>query len=259
MWEFFALAVFAFCAGFIDSVAGGGGLIQLPGLMITLPGVPFPVLSGTNKIASICGTAYSVFRYHKTLILDRRVLMFAAPAAFAASLTGARLVSFLDPNLVKPIVVVALAIVGVYTILKPDFGAAEPRSLSEKSVAIGALLIGLIIGFYDGFIGPGTGSFLIFAFVLLLGLDFLHASATAKVVNVCTNAAAVSFFVSTGQFLPVHAAVMATANVAGAHLGTKLALEKGNVWIKKVFLISVTLLLGKLIYDLLPSTLQFVK
>jgi len=248
--EFLILGLFAFAAGFIDSVAGGGGLIQLPGLMLVFPGVPFPVLAGTNKLSSICGTTYAAYRYKKDLKFDKRVLVAAVPCALLASWFGARFVSYLNPALVKPVVIVSLLIVGLYTAFKPKLGDIKPKEKPAKAIYISSALIGLVIGFYDGFIGPGTGSFLIFAFIMMLGLDFLHASASAKIVNIATNIAAIGYFVSTGQFLPWHALVMGLANICGSALGTKMALDKGNEWIKKVFLVSVTILLGKLIWDI---------
>ncbi len=247
--EFFILAIFAFGAGFIDSVAGGGGLLQLPGLMLVFPKVEFPFLSGTNKIASLCGTSYAVSRYRKELKLDKRVLIVAVPCALLASWTGAKTVSLLNPSFVKPIVVLSLIIVAIYTAFKPNLGEIKGHERSERYVSVTSALISIVIGFYDGFIGPGTGSFLIFAFILLLGLDFLHASATAKVINLATNIAAAGFFISTGKILPWHAGLMACANVGGSIVGTHLALVKGNEWIKKVFLVSISLLLGRLIWD----------
>ena len=243
------LALAAFAAGFIDAVAGGGGLIQVPALMAVFPRELPPVLFGTNKAASVWGSLNAAWRYGRQLALPwREVLVPAALASGIAAFFGAAAVTVLDKQLVRPLVVVLLLAVLIYTVVKPDFGrlAGRPAQHPRRT----ALLVGATIGFYDGLLGPGTGSFLIFAFVRWFGFDFLRASACAKIVNVTTNVAALSWFLPHGQWLAAAALVMAVCNVAGSFVGSHLALKHGAGFVRLAFLGVTSALLAKVAFDL---------
>jgi uncharacterized membrane protein YfcA len=239
----------AFLAGLVDAVAGGGGLIQLPALLVLWPKTDVPVLLGTNKVASVAGTSLALLRYvrHGVAIPWPRVGP-AAVAAFAGSFAGARLAALLPSTWMRPLVVVLLAGVLAFTLARKDFGA----SAAHRSAPLwAAVLLGAGLGAYDGFFGPGTGSFLLFAFIGMLGLDFLGASASSKVVNVATNAAAILAFATAGQVRWGLAVPMAACNMLGSRIGSHLALTRGAPFVRKLFLVVVSGLLLKLTVDAL--------
>ncbi len=188
----------AFLAGGVDAVVGGGGLIQIPALFAVHPGESPATLFGTNKCASVVGTANATWRYARQIRMPWRTILPAACAAFVLSYLGAAAVAWLPKDAVRPLILVLLVFAAVYTLKKKDFGASHRPAHSGHREPAYAILLGGIIGFYDGFFGPGTGSFLIFLFVRFFGFDFLHASAGAKVVNVATNLAALLYFVPNG-------------------------------------------------------------
>ncbi|WP_228276484.1 TSUP family transporter [Dechloromonas sp. H13] len=244
-----ALVVAAFFAGAVDAVVGGGGLIQIPALFAVHPGESAATLFGTNKCASIVGTANATWRYARRVVMPWRTILPAAFAAFAFSYVGAAAVAWLPRDAVRPLILVLLVVAAVYTLKKKEFGEAHRPAHSGHSELVYALLLGGGIGFYDGFFGPGTGSFLIFLFVRYFGFDFLHASASAKVVNVATNLAALLYFVPNGHVLPLLAVAMAAANVAGSQAGTWLALRHGSRFVRRVFLVLVAVLIVKFAWD----------
>jgi uncharacterized membrane protein YfcA len=247
------LTLFAFLAGLVDSVSGGGGLIQLPALLVAFPAAPVPLLFGTNKFASMFGTAVATVRFCRAQPLPVMTVGLAAAAAFVFSFLGARSVSLLEPTLLRPLVVAALIIVLIYTIYRPSLGDLHAPKLSPRNQRIVATCIGAALGFYDGFFGPGTGSFILFAFVALLGFDFLRASASSKVINLATNIAALSFFIPEGYVRYDLGAIMAVANVAGSIVGTHLALSKGARFVRALFIVVVVALLAKQISQLVLS------
>ena len=250
--EFFPLLILgvgALFAGFIDSVVGGGGLIQIPVLFTTLSSEVPATLFGTNKIASIFGTGNAAFRYMQRVRIPWRTLVPATLAAFVFAFLGAMSVAWLPRELLRPLILVLLIISAAYTFWRKDFGALHrPQHAGRREFAY-ALIVGGVIGFYDGFFGPGTGSFLIFLFIRFFGFDFLHASAAAKIVNVATNLAAIAYFAPNGYYLPVLAVVMAIGNIGGSFLGTHLALRHGSGFVRKVFLIVVSALIVKFAWD----------
>lgn len=242
-----ALACIAsFAAGLVDAVAGGGGLIQLPALMVLFPDSPVPTLLGTNKAASIAGTAVALRNYARAVPLPWHLAGPAAAAAFVGSFTGARLASRLPSEWMRPIVFVLLVIVAVYTFVRKDLGSAR---VARGGVLV-AVVMGAGLGLYDGFFGPGTGSFLLFGFVALLGLDFLGASASAKLVNVATNFAALLAFAAGGHIRLDLAIPMACFNVAGSQVGSRLALARGAPFVRKLFLVVVTVLLVRIGWEI---------
>lgn len=182
-----ALCGFAFVAGFVDAVVGGGGLIQIPALFVLKPELSPATLFGTNKLASIVGTANASWQYSRQVQLPWKVLGLASASAFIASFGGAKAVSYLNPAMLRPLIIALLFAVFIYTLIKKDFGALHAPKLSASQQQWCSLGLGSSIGFYDGFFGPGTGSFLVFAFVGVFGFSFLIASAAAKIVNFTTN------------------------------------------------------------------------
>lgn len=247
--ELLILLLAAFMAGGIDAVVGGGGLIQIPALFVAYPGESPASLFGTNKCASVVGTANATWRYARLVRMPWRTILPAALAAFIFSYGGAAVVAWLPKDAVRPLILLLLIFAAVYTLKKKNFGDLHAPAHSGHRELIYAMLLGGVIGFYDGFFGPGTGSFLIFLFVRFFGFDFLHASASAKVVNVATNLAALAYFVPNGYVLPVLAAGMALANVSGSMVGTRLALKHGSGFIRNAFLVVVGGLIVKFAWD----------
>lgn len=243
------LAAAAFCAGFIDAVVGGGGLIQIPVLFTALPRELPATLFGTNKLASVFGTLNAAWRYARRVEMPWPTILPAASAAFVCAWLGALAVAWLPRDLLRPLILVLLVAAAVYTFLRKDFGAVHrPQQRGRREFFL-ALLLGGVIGFYDGFFGPGTGSFLIFLFIRFFGYDFLHASAAAKVVNVATNIAALAYFVPGGHLLLLLALLMALCNVGGSLAGTWLALRHGSAFVRRVFLLVVSLLIARFAWD----------
>lgn len=239
----------AFAAGAIDAVVGGGGLIQIPALFAAFPGESAATLFGTNKCASVVGTANATWRYARQVRMPWRAILPAALAAFAFSYLGAAAVAWLPKASVRPLILILLIGSAFYTLMKKDFGAVHAPSVSGLRELLYAVLLGGVIGFYDGFFGPGTGSFLIFLFIRYFGFDFLHASASAKVVNVATNLAALAYFVPNGYVLVGLALLMALANVSGSVVGTRLAIRHGSGFIRRAFLFMVCILIVRFAWD----------
>ena len=247
------LSALAFLAGFIDSVVGGGGLIQLPALLITLPNSTLPAILGTNKIAAISGTSIAAIQYGRRIKFNIKLLFTVSISAFIASYFGAKTVSIINPSTLKPIILVILIAIAIYTFLKKDLGKHVSRQLTHSKQIFFGITIGLIIGYYDGFFGPGTGSFFVLAFVLVLGFEFVRASAYAKIVNCMTNISALIVFILQGNFILGVALLMAVFNMAGGILGSRMALKKGNGFIRNFFLIIVSLLILRYGYDIFKT------
>lgn len=243
------LSCSALFAGFIDSIVGGGGLIQIPALFTMLPAELPATLFGTNKISSVFGTSNAAWHYSRRVQMPWRTTLPAALAAFAFSYLGAMAVAWLPRELLRPVILLLLVGSAAYISWRKDFGAIHrPQHAGRRELAY-ALTVGGAIGFYDGFFGPGAGSFLIFLFIRFFGFDFLHASAASKIVNVATNLAALSFFVPNGYYLPLAAICMAIFNVLGSVLGTQLALRRGSGFVRLIFLVVVSALILKFAWD----------
>jgi len=250
MLTLLALCCFAFLAGFIDAMVGGGGLIQLPAFFILQPHLSLVQTLATNKTASFFGTSVSAYRYIKRVDIDWKHLTPAIVAALIGSFSGALLVSFIHKEQFMPFIICVLILVLVYTMLKKELGLHHvDKSLSRNRYLFYAIGTGGIIGLYDGLIGPGTGSFLIFAFVVLFGYNFLHASANAKVINVVTNIAALVFFFIKGNIIWEIALPVGAANMLGSYAGSHIALKKGSSFIRLFFILVVLALIAKLGYD----------
>jgi uncharacterized membrane protein YfcA len=240
------LCAFAFLAGFVDSIVGGGGLIQLPAMLLLLPGVPVATILGTGKVSSVAGTGAALRRYMGQVPIRWRAVGAAAVTAGLFSFLGSRLVSLLPSELLRPLVLGLLVVIAIYTFWRKDFGAIHAPRLPERKEPLYGAAIGLVIGFYDGFFGPGTGSFLLFAFVGLFGYDFLSASASSKLVNVATNLTSLAYFAYTGHILWQVALPMAACNMLGSTLGARLALKRGVGFVRVLFLVVVCGIILKL-------------
>lgn len=249
-WALAALCALAFFAGFVDSVIGGGGLIQVPALLVFLPGAPVATIFGTNKIISITGTSVALSQIARKVDVPWRSLWPAALLAAVFAFLGARAVSVIDPKVLKPVILVLLVAVAVYTFFRKDFGDIHQPKFAAHHERLVAIVIGIVLGFYEGFFGPGTGSFLIFAFVGLMGYNFLTASAAAKVVNITTNLAATAWFAWSGNILYKLAIPMAVCNVAGAYVGAHMAIRKGSAFLRVFFLLIISALMCRYAWDI---------
>lgn len=251
MVDIVVLCVFAFAAGLIDAAVGGGGLIQIPALFNVLPAAPPAALLGTNKVAAAFGTAFAARSFVRKVVINWGLVIPAACAAFVMAFFGAATVSFVPQSVMRPMVLILIVLMAIYTFCKKDFGALHaPAHIGARQKWL-AVVIGGAIGFYDGLFGPGTGSFLIFLFIRCFAFDFLHASASAKLVNIATNVAALLFFIPTGNVLYLIALPMAVFNILGALTGTWLAVRKGVPFVRALFLVLLVMLISKLSYDLL--------
>lgn len=245
------LSTLAFIAGFVDAVVGGGGLIQLPALLIGLPQTPIATIFGTNKLVAFAGTSVAAVQYSKRITYNFLLLFCIAVTAAFASFFGARAVSYINVNTLKPVVLIVLVVIAMYTFVKKDLGSANAKHLPISKQIVWGCFMALVIGFYDGFFGPGTGSFLVLGFVSILGFSFLQASAYAKVVNCLTNLGALIVFIKQGSFILPLAIAMAGCNMFGNIIGAKLALKKGNGFVRIIFLVVVIIMILRYGYDVL--------
>ena len=250
VWVLAALVLAAFVAGWVDSVVGGGGLIQLPALVIALPAdASTPEILGTNKLSSVAGTLVATLTYLRTIRVPVGMVLPLVVAAFAGSAAGSSVARFIPKDLLPPVVLVAVVAVGAYTYLKPTLGRVHEERHSGWSRAWRSGLIGVVIGFYDGVLGPGTGSFFVIAIVAFLGFGFLQGTVAAKLANLTTNLASILVFGIHGEVLWVLGGCMAIANLAGGFIGAKMAMRHGNEFIRTVFLVVIGVLAIKLAWD----------
>lgn len=248
--EIIILCIAAFAAGFIDSIVGGGGLVQTPATLVTLPQYPVVTLLGTIKIPSFSGTFLAAMQYARKVSIHWRLLAVMCSIALGAAYAGSFTLSLVSNSFMKPVIFAILVPVAIYTYTKKDFGTATKKILPARKELFYGCCFALLIGFYDGFIGPGAGSFLILFFISILGFDFLKASAHAKFVNVATNIGSIIFFSGTGHILYRIAIPMAACNLAGSFFGARLAILKGNTFIRVFFLIVVIGTLLRFGYDI---------
>jgi hypothetical protein len=235
----------------VDAIVGGGGLIQVPLLFGVFPGASVASLFGTNKLSSIWGTAFAAVRYGRRISVPGRVAGAAAGTAFVASFFGAYVVTLVPSQFMRPVVLGLLILVTAYTVVRKDLGLEKGEAAAVPHELARAVGIGGAIGFYDGLFGPGAGTFLVFLFVRFVAMDFLRASATAKIVNVSTNLAALSFFVPNGHVFWAYGLAMAAFNVAGSYAGSHLALRHGSVFVRRAFLVVAIVLIGKFGFDMI--------
>lgn len=252
-WSLVLILLAAFTAGLIDAAVGGGGLVQVPALFGIFPREIPATLLGTNKLSSSFGTLLAASRYARKVNIDWRVTLPAVIGSFVLAFVGAWLARRLPKEVMRPLVVTLLLLVAAYTLRNKQFGRDhQPHDHGRWTVWL-ALLTGGSIGLYDGFFGPGTGTFLLFAFIRVFGFDFLHASASTKLVNLASNVASVILFGLTGNILWQLGLAMATANIAGAWLGSHIAIRYGNQLIRKLFIALVSVLIAKLLWDTLHT------
>jgi len=247
--EIILLCIAAFSAGFIDAIVGGGGLIQTPSALVLLPNLPVATVIGTLKIPAFTGTFFAAAQYAKRVSFNYKQLGPMMGIAFMAAFSGSKLLTLVSNHFMKPFLLAVLVAVAIYTLFNKNFGSHTVKTHSAKREGWYAVAISLVIGFYDGFIGPGAGSFLVLSFVTLLGYDFLRASAHAKFVNLATNLGSIVFFAASGKIIYTIALPMAVCNGIGGLLGARLALLKGNAFIRIFFLVVVTGTIIRFAYD----------
>lgn len=239
----------SFLAGFVDAIVGGGGLIQTPAAMILMPNLSVASIIGSLKIPAFSGTSFAAFQYLKKVDMNWKLLFIMSVLAFCSAFLGSTVLTMVSNDFMKPLLFFILIALAIYTFKKKDFGQHQEKDLSSKKQIIYAVIISILVGFYDGFIGPGTGSFLVLGFVAILGFDFLHASANAKMVNLATNFGSICLFVLKGKIVWAFAIPMAFCNALGGWIGAKLAIKKGNGFIRVFFLIVVIGTLIRFGYD----------
>jgi uncharacterized membrane protein YfcA len=249
MTELVVLSLASLFAGFVDAVGGGGGLVLVPALFGVFPGAAPATLFGTNKAASVWGTGWATWQYASRVQMPWASLWPAALAALVGSGAGAWCVTVADPTLLRRALPFVLLVVLIYTLVRRNLGRVHAPRYQGRTQAAVASAIAFILGVYDGFFGPGTGSLLVFLFVRLLGFDFLHASASAKLLNTVTNASALLLFAYKGHVWWHLAVLMAVANVIGSLIGTRMALRHGAPFVRAVFMCVVALLIVKTVWD----------
>lgn len=233
------LALAALSAGFVDAVVGGGGLIQLPALLLALPGATPAQVLATNKLGSICGTTVSSATYYRRVQPDPRTFLPLMLLAFLGSVGGAFVASHIPRSAFEPIVLVALVLVGAWVLFKPTLGRESLLRFSGHRHTAAAMATGLAVGFYDGALGPGTGSFFVIGLVGLLGYNFLDASAKAKMANWATNLGALCVFVPQGVVLWKVGLVIGLCNLVGGYLGARVAVARGSGFVRVFFIVVV--------------------
>ncbi len=248
------LLLTGFMAGLMDAAVGGGGLLQIPGLFSLLPaGTPVPTVMGVNKFASSCGTGMATAQFVRKIRVPWKMLLPAAVLAFIFSYSGAKLVAYIPTQYMKPAMLVIMAVMFVYTFFKKNLGqTVRQHALSPKEHRLG-LLFGALIGFYDGVFGPGTGSLLAFIFVRFFAFDFMTATASAKIINLTTNFAALSYFIPNGHINWTWALPLAAANLSGGLLGARLAMRGGSRFLRYGFILLLLIMISRFGYDVFSA------
>jgi uncharacterized protein len=245
------LCFFAFVAGFVDSIVGGGGLVQVPAFFILYPQLPVPAVIGTNRFASAFGTAAAAWNYMRIVKMPWKTIGIAGVCAALASYFGATLQSLFPSYVLKPLILILIICIAAYTYRNKQFGQEDAFRIPTDKIPMYAGGIGAALGFYNGFVGPGTGSLLVFGFVSVVGYSFLNASAISKVVNVMADAASLIFFLANKYVLFQLAIPMLVCNVAGSYLGSRMAVLRGNGFIRKVFLVVIAGIIARFAWDVL--------
>jgi len=247
--EWIIVSLASLLAGFVDAVVGGGGLVLLPALFATFPSAPPATLMGTNKGTAFWGTGIATWQYSRRVQIPWQAMLPAAAAGFAGAFAGAWTVTVISADFLRRLLPLILLLVLIYTLVKKELGRDHAPRLAGRAETLAACAIGLVIGFYDGFFGPGTGSFFVFLFVRLLGYDFLNASVSAKLLNLATNVAALILFAAKGHVWWHLALPLALANVVGSVLGAHMALKHGTGFVRGIFIFVVSALILKTGYD----------
>lgn len=247
------LCLAALAAGFIDAVAGGGGLIQTPAGLILLPQYPVATVIGSLKIPALTGTAFAATQYARKVSLNYRHLALMAGISFCAAFGGSKLLTMISNSFMKPLLLLVLIGVAVYTFKNKHFGRHTEKEHHPRQQLLYSVIISIVLGFYDGFIGPGAGSFLVLAFITFLGFDFLKASAHAKFINLATNLGSAVFFIAQGKILYSIAVPMAVCNGIGGLLGARMAILKGSRFGRIIFLLAVSGTILRFAYDVIKD------
>ncbi|MDT9682186.1 TSUP family transporter [Streptomyces sp. TRM76323] len=243
------LCVAAALAGWVDAVVGGGGLLQVPALLIAFPHLPPAYALGTNKAVGVVGTSAAAVTYARRAPVDVRLAVRLGSVAALAAVAGAFFAAGVKSEVLRPVIMVLLLAVAAFVVLRPQFGQKPGGAVTRQRVLAAVVVVGAGIGFYDGLLGPGTGTFLVIGLVAVLSMDMVTASATAKVVNVGTNLGALAMFAYQGTVLWALAPLLAVFNLAGASVGARMALKRGSGFVRAVLLVVVTVLVGKLALD----------
>lgn len=246
------LCFLVFLAGFIDSVAGGGGLISLPAYIFV--GLPAHNAMATNKFSSAVGTTISFSRFLKNKVMDVKVASLSAIGSFVAAFIASKIVLLIDEKVFKTMIVVVLPIAAVIIFLERDFGNENKiATIPKEKIVFLSVIIGLLMGFYDGLIGPGTGTFAIMAYCIIMKYDLKTASGNAKLLNLASNYASLGVFLFSGKILFHIAIPAAVAAVLGNYLGSGFAIKKGSKFIRPVMIFVMVLLFGKIFFDIFGS------
>jgi len=249
----FWLGLIGFSAGFLDSVVGGGGLIATPAMLNLFPGWSILNVVGTNRTSSIFGTSLAAWNYFRTVRPEPKLLFPGCLGALSFSLLGVQFAQRIDGELLKFIVLMMIIALAIYSSFKTDLGQVDRRRFSGASESWAAFAVGSICGFYNGLIGPGTGTLLVFGFVSFLGLDFLRSSAVSKAVNVSGDLSSLIVLLLGGYVVWTAAIPLILANLAGSYCGSRLAILKGSKFIRRFFLVVIFALIARLIWQLLVS------
>ena len=242
------LAVFGFIGAFIDAAVGGGGLITIPALMWT--GLSPVTVLGTNKVAASMGSVFSFLTFIRAGKMDVALMKKLCPLSLIGSFAGVLLVQHISSEFLRPLIIVMLVLVFFYTLLKKDWGKdARPQNITGKKMVL-CLILAFTMGFYDGFFGPGTGSFILFAFIMI-GFDFIFATGNAKAMNFASNIAAAILFTYFGSVNFTYAIPMGVFMIIGAIAGSKVAIAKGVSYIRPLFIIVTAVLIGKQLLTLI--------
>lgn len=240
----------ALLAGFVDSIVGGGGLVQVPALFILFPHFEIPRIIGTNRFSSFMGTAVAGYQYSKKVEIPWRTVIYAGIGAGVMAFLGAKISDIIDEKILKPVILVLMTAIAIYTFTKKDLGQDEMLKFELAKVPLYGLIIGSSAGFYNGFVGPGTGSLLVFGFVSVIGYGFLKASAISKIVNVIADVSSLGYFIVAGYVQYEIAIPMMICNMAGSYFGSKMAILKGNEFVRNFFLVVIFALILRFGWDI---------
>ena len=247
--EIYLLCAFAFLAGFIDSIVGGGGLVQIPAFFVLYPHLSVSNIISTNRLASAAGTSVAAWNYARSVQIPWRIVGISGLSAALCSYAGATIQSMLPAAVLKPLILILIIAIAIYTYRKKDLGHEEHFRIPEARIPWWAAGIGAALGFYNGVVGPGTGSLLVFGFVSLIGYNFLTSSAIAKIVNVSADVSSLVFFLIHKYILFHLALPMLVCNVAGSYTGSRMAVLRGNAFIRVVFLVVVAGIILRFAWD----------
>jgi uncharacterized protein len=254
-YQLFLMCCAAVLAGFVDSIVGGGGLVQVPALFILFPHFEIPRIIGTNRFSSFMGTAVAGYQYSKKVEIPWRTVIYAGIGAGIMAFLGAKISDIIDEKILKPVILFLMTAIAIYTFKKKDLGQDERLKFELAKVPLYGLMIGSSAGFYNGFVGPGTGSLLVFGFVSVIGYGFLKASAISKIVNVIADVASLGYFIVEGYVQYEIAIPMMICNMAGSYLGSKMAILKGNEFVRNFFLVVIFALILRFGWDILKQSL----